>query len=445
MPTLGVLLAVGLGIGLPFLDGHARTGMPGWLVGYLFAGGPEAARTVLSALAGSLITVTSLTFSLTVVTLQLASGQFSPRLLRTFARDPVVQACLTVLLATFTYAITVLRTVRGSTEDRTAFVPQISVTVAYVLGVASVFALVIFLAHIARQIRVEGMLREVHAETRVTMDRVLAGSAAPEASGFADTPGVPSDAVPLCIDASGFFTYVDEAALRSAATAAGAVVYLDRLPGDGLVAGVPVAAAWPAPGEPPLTDDARADLQRCLCAALHTGFERTAAQDVAFGLRQLVDVAVKALSPGVNDPTTAVHALDHIAALLVELSRHDLRPRVLCDADGTTRVVVRRPGFAELLDLGVAQPRRFGAGDPEVLLRLFALLRELAWATGSPDHHREIAGQLTRLLGTAEQQSFDDAERDRLRQEAAAVRLALAGIWRWNASPVSPSPGAFMQ
>ena len=117
--------------------------------------------------------MTSLTFSLTVVTLQLASSQFSPRLLRTFTRDRLVHVSLGLLLATFTYALTVLRTVRASLVGAAAFVPQISVTVAYLLALASVLGLVVFLAHLARQIRVEWMLRKVHADTDTTMRRVL--------------------------------------------------------------------------------------------------------------------------------------------------------------------------------------------------------------------------------------------------------------------------------
>ncbi len=173
LPVIGVVLAVALGIMLPALDSRIAGDLPPTVRDYLFGGGAEAARSVLNAIASSQITVTSLTFSLTVVTLQLASSQFSPRLLRTFSRDRFVHVTLAMFLATFTFALTVLRTVRTATDERDAFVPQVSVTFAFVLVVASVIALVLFLAHLAREIRVETMLRQVHADATEALLSVL--------------------------------------------------------------------------------------------------------------------------------------------------------------------------------------------------------------------------------------------------------------------------------
>ena len=159
-----------------------------------------------------------------------------------------------------------------------------------------------------------------------------------------------------------------------------------------------------------------------------TGFERTAVQDVGFALRQLTDVATKALSPGINDPTTAVFALGHSAALLCELAGRDLAPRVLRDEDDRVRVVLHRPTLADLVDLAVAQPRRYGAADASVLTRLFVLLRELAWCV-APDQHQVITGQLARLQATAAGQDFDDHENRQLAELAQQVRDAVHGRW----------------
>lgn len=180
-------------------------------------------------MAGSLITVTSLTFSLTVVTLQLASSQFSPRLLRTFTRDRVVHLTLAIFLATFTYALTVLRTVRTSGDSRTVFVPQIAVTTAFLLALVSVLALVLFLAHLAAEIRVETALRNVHAEATETVQRVLQ-KRDPSAASTAP-PVAPADAELLCSRSSGFLVRVDEQALLRAVTDAGAVLLLSAHPG----------------------------------------------------------------------------------------------------------------------------------------------------------------------------------------------------------------------
>ncbi|MEP7180283.1 MAG: DUF2254 domain-containing protein [Pseudonocardiales bacterium] len=422
LPTIGVVAAVALGVGLPRLDGHVDGHLPAWSGQYLFGGDADAARTVLDAVAGSLITVTSLTFSLTVVTLQLASGQFSPRLLRTFTRDLFVQATLALFLATFTYALTVLRSVRTAGDGQALFVPRLSVTFGFVLAVASVLGLVLFLAHLARQIRVETMLRNVHADASDTANRVL-DTAEPTAG----APSPPSTAQPVTAPGSGFLIGVNAQAMLNAAVDADAVIVLDPHPGDSLVAGTPMAWIWPRHNGNFDTLQ-RDQLAECVRDAVSVGFERTATQDIGFGLRQLTDVANKALSPGVNDPTTAIHALGHAAALLCEIADRALGPRVLTDADEVTRVVLRRPDLADLLDLAISQPRRYGAGDPSVLAQIYVLLRQLAWSAPA-DQGDVILAQLARLDATAAAQDFDAAEQAQLAVCGSLVRAATARRW----------------
>jgi uncharacterized membrane protein len=426
-PATGVAVAALLGVGLPLVDAYVVGVLPATVTAYLFSGGPEAARTVLSVIAGSLITVTSLTFSLTVVTLQLASSQYSPRLLRTFAQDRFVHVTLALLLSTFTYSLTVLRTVRASLDGQLAFVPQLSVTLAYLLALASVIGLVVFLAHLAQQIRVESLLRSVHTEAAQTLRRCTDAEGRP----VAGTVVVPATGtVSLCSASSGFLTSVDEAALLDAAVDVGAVVLLDRSPGDSLIAGTPIAVAWSLEAGPAaLNRQAITVLSERVAGAVRTGFERTAAQDTAFGLRQTIDVAVKALSPGINDPTTAIHALSHASALLCEAAGRDLGPLLLRDGSGRVRVALRRPDFPTLLDLAVSQPRRYGAADPAVIGRLFTLLREVAWSTRRTEYHVAVNEQLVRLCTTVERQTYDEAERRRMADLTRSAREALDGRW----------------
>lgn len=426
LPTLGVGLAVILGVALPRLDARIEDDLPRWLTDNLFGGGAGAARTVLNAIAGSLITVTALTFSLTVVTLQLASSQFSPRLLRTFTRDRFVQATLALFLATFTYTLTALRAVRTADGGQKMFVPQVSVTMAFVLAIASVLSLVLFLSHLAQEIRVETMLRNVHADANETIDRILPERRAAPSRDVA-LPAPPTDALPLRVAASGFLIRVDEEALLAAAVDADAVLLIDCYPGASLVAGTPIGVGWPRT-EGLLDSDVQNRLIQRVAKAIRIGYERTGSQDFGFGLRQLTDVATKALSPGINDPTTAVHALNHSSALLCELAARDLGPRPLLDDRGQIRVVLRRPDLADLLELAVAQPRRYGARDPTVLARLTSLLCELAWHTDR-DQHQAVADQLARLHDTTTTQNFDAVERARLTQLAEQVEQALSGRW----------------
>ena len=431
IPLVAVILAAVLGVMLPLLDERVDSELPSWFAKLLFSGGPDASRAVLSSIAGSLITVTSLTFSLTVVTLQLASSQFSPRLLRTFTRDRVVHATLGLFLATFTYSLVVLRTVHSSGADQSEFVPQLAITLAVLLALASVVALVLFLAHLTRQIRVETMLREVHDEAAVTISRVLGDEVDLPTAAKQKLPVVPAGATPLLAKSSGFVALVDEDRVLEEAVGGEAFVLITRLPGAQVVAGTPVGYTWP------LEHDARRDLCRLadtVASSVEIYYERTSTQDVGIGLRQLTDVAVKALSPGINDPTTAIHALGHSAALLCVLVCRDLGPHLLRDDEGVGRVMLNRPELADLLDLAVAQPARYGAKEPAVLIRLLQLLREVAWSTSLPSHHDAVRVERSRVVELMENNHYTILENSALRSAVRSLDAAFDGEWETDSS-----------
>ncbi len=421
LPTLAVVVALILGYLLPRLELSADSSLPAWLAEIAFDGDASAARTVLGTVATSLITVTSLTFSLTVVTLQLASSQFSPRLLRTFNADLVVQGTLALFLATFAYSLTVLRSVRSGEGQGVDLVPRLSITFSFLLAAASVITLVLFLAHVVRQIRVETMLRQVHEEASTTLRTTL-----PDRGEERGLRVVPDGAHPIVAVESGFLLRVDSQAVVRATMKADAVALIDQSPGSSVVKGVPVGWVW-GRGKP-LDADQRAELQRAIGGSLVTGYERSAADDVSFGVRQLTDVAVKALSPGINDPTTAVHAVGYLSALLGELAERQLGPRALHDDDGVLRVVVRQPDFAELLAEALTQPRVYGSGDPDLCARLYRLLAELAWRTRAAEREA-IKAQLAALDDAVENSGLHPSDQKNLSRLAAEAREALAGGW----------------
>lgn len=423
LPVVSVVLALVAGLTLPYLDATVDASLPDWLSAVIFGGDAGAARTVLDAVSSSLITVTSLTFSLTVVTLQLASSQFSPRLLRTFTSDMFVQATLGVFLATFTYSLTVLRTVRSTDAAVPEFVPRVAVTLSFVLAIASVIVLVVFLAHLARQIRVETMLNDVHQDASTTL-RATLHQPDPSPDGPTHVPQTPPEAWKMMAPGSGFLVRVDQQALLQTCLDLDVIVVLDTHIGASMVDGSPIGSAWSASGGV-ADEDLHNRLQQRLATAVHTGIERTAVQDIGYGLRQLTDVANKALSPGINDPTTAVHTLGHISALLCELTAYDLGPVLLCDDDQRTRVVLHRPDLETLVDVAITQPRRYGAADPQVTHRLFQLLTELAWHC-RPEHRHIVDAQLERLIATVRAQDFDPHEVAQLNDAAVKVRTAIA-------------------
>lgn len=421
LPVLAIALAIGLGIGLHALDQTLEEAGGEHPATWVFGGGPSAARDVLAAIAGSLISVTGLTFSFTVVALQLSSSQHSPRLLQTFVTDRVVQSTLAVLIGTFVFALTVLRTVRTEDSAGPAFVPRVSVTVAFLLALISVVALVLFLGHLARSLRVETMLRDVSAEARATYAREL-----PDPDRDDDpVPRLPAgDPVVVEAASSGFVTDVDEMRLVGAAEAAGATVVLVHRIGDSVVAGTPLAHVWPS-GASPVRDRDR--LEAALHDGVHLAFERSPHRDIAYSLRKTVDIAVRALSPGTNDPTTAVHALSHVSALLAELLTCRLHATPFCDEDGVLRLVLPQWDPLALVRLGLEEPVHFAEGQPAVLRRLAALLRELAWLAPAGTLEHELAEQLDRVAELAA--SSTDVGADEIARWRRQFTDALAGRW----------------
>ncbi|SOD98117.1 DUF2254 domain-containing protein [Blastococcus haudaquaticus] len=422
LPVLGIVVAIALGVALPALDALLEEPGGDHPLTFAFGGGPSAARDLLAAIAGSLISVTGLTFSFTVVALQLSSSQHSPRLLQTFVTDRVVQATLAQLVGTFVYALTVLRTVR--TEDATsrgaAFVPRLSVTVGFALTLVSVVALVLFLGHLARSLRVETMLRDVHDEATATYGREVP-SADREDAGAGAPPVLPAGPGRLVgARSSGFVVDVDPGRLVAAAQECDAVVRLTVRIGDSVVAGTPVAQVWAGAG-------AGADLEDALLHAVRLGFERSPARDIAYSLRKVVDIAVRALSPGTNDPTTAVHAMSHVSALLGDLAGRPLGPLTFRDDDDRLRLVVPPWELTDLVQVGLEEPLQFASGQPAVLRRIARLLRELAWRTPRGTLDSGLRAHLDRVVDLArETTSVDPDETERWRRE---FDDALAGRW----------------
>ncbi|GAB3347530.1 DUF2254 domain-containing protein [Modestobacter lapidis] len=423
LPVVGILIAIGLGVGLPALDELLEQPGGEHPLTFVFGGGPAAARDVLAAIAGSLISVTGLTFSFTVVALQLSSSQHSPRLLQTFVTDRVIQLTLAQLVATFVYALTVLRTVRteSATGGETAFVPRLSVTVAFLLTLISVVALVLFLGHLARSLRVETMYRDVHEEAGHTFARELPEPGADAAPAVELPPGTPAH---LLARSSGFVTEVSPHRIVAAAAAADVVVLLAPRIGDSVVAATPIAHVWPrGRGAAPGLDDLEEAVGRCV----QLKFERSPSRDIAYSLRKVVDIVIRALSPSTNDPTTAVHGLSHVSSLLGDLVTRPLAPLRWCDDDGVLRLVVPQWEVHDLLRLGLEEPVHFASGQPAALRRIAALLRELAWRAPRGRIDAELLAQLDRVVELAQEStSVEPSETGQWRQQ---VTDAMAGRW----------------
>ncbi|GAB3019337.1 hypothetical protein GCM10011376_29590 [Nocardioides flavus (ex Wang et al. 2016)] len=367
LPLLFAAAAVLLGLGLTALDDWLDTSLS---IPFLFAGGPEGARAVLSAIITSMISFTGLVFSITVVVLQLTSSQFSPRVLRTFLRDWVNQLALGVFVATFVYALVVLRSVRGTAQTDT-FVPQVAVTVAFGFVLASVVVFLVYIDHIAQSIRAASIVTRIADETREVLESRHPADA--ERHAPLRPPGTRGRR--LAADGPGVVQQVDDTALLRLAEEHDVTICLLRAVGEFVPAGAPLLEVH-GEGVP-------ADSE--LLSAVHLGKERSLDEDVGFGLRQLVDIAERALSPGINDPTTAVQVVDQLHDLLRRLVTRPLLPRQRLGETGRLAVHVPQPDLADLVDLAVDEISEFGAGVDRVMRRLGVMLEDLRSAA-VPEH-----------------------------------------------------------
>jgi uncharacterized membrane protein len=408
LPTLSVLGALVTGALLSLVNLGPRSPLA-------FQGTPDDARSLLIGIAGTMVTVIALVLGLTVVALQLSSTQFSPRLLRNFLRDRPNQVVLSAFVATFAYSTAGLYTVGVSGGNRTSEFPRLAVTGAIVLLFASLGLLVYFADHLAHSIQIESIMAVVERNALTVIRGGLLEGGGP--------PPPPADgAVPLAAPRSGYVQAVRVAPLLAAARHDGVRVRLRPRVGEHVVAGTTLLWVWPLrPGTPPSADRVR----RVLGDAVRIGRERTFEQDAAFGIRQLVDVACKAMSPAVNDPYTAVQAIDRLSVLFHALATRPLGYHVARDAGGA-EVVVPGRRFGDYLATMCGLIRRYGSGEPIVTVALLRLLGTCA-AVDGPDPERPAAiGEQARLaLEDAEREVRQSADLAAVRAEAAAVRAAL--------------------
>jgi uncharacterized membrane protein len=406
---LAPFLAANVAIGIGFLVSRISVPAGSPLSVLAFHGNADDARTALLAIAGTVVTVIALVLGLSVVALQLSSTQFSPRLLRNFLRDKPNQLFLSIFMATFAYSAAGLYTVGTATGAEREEFPRVAVSGAIGLLFLSLAVVVIFADHLSHSIQIDAIMRRVERETLAVIRSI------PDDVEDA-VPPPPADAVPLRAARSGYVQTVHPEALLPVATRYGAVVVLRRRVGEHVVAGSTMGWVWCRDAGRPVPDRTR--FEHAVADAVLVGFERTRQQDVAIGIRQLVDVASKALSPAVNDPYTAVQAVDHLAVIFSAMARHRLGNRVARSGDGEVAVVVPSRRFGEYLATMFGLVRRYGAAEPTVSLALLHLLEDVREAVGDdPERLHDIAEQAHLVLADAERAIVQPAD-------LVAVRLA---------------------
>ena len=387
IPAIFMLVAIAMGVLLPDLDA-ATEGE----IGIKYGAG--ASESMLGAMAGGMITFTGFVFSILLLAVQFGSSQFTPRMLRRFLRDLTTKISLGTFMATFIYALLVLRTIEP--VDNPDFIPDFSVSVAIIMLLVSMFMFLRLISETTQGLRVAAVVKTIgHEGSRAILDvfvdpvpgdEELAPSPLPATSGeqrlvnFDEDPGI--------------LQSIDHRGLVELATQAGVVVELVVSTGDLVVPGAPLFRIH---GDASIDEDA-------LRRSVAVGDERNLRQDPAFAFRLLADISAKALSPGVNDPTTAVQALDQIEILLRTIAARRLLPGEEYDRDGSVRLVYPTPSWEDFLSIGLDETRLFGADSIQITRRMRALLEDLLDSV--PEFRRPAVEDQLAILQASVARSF---------------------------------------
>lgn len=374
VPTLMALVATLLAGAMVAWD---TTAGPRWLerVPWVHEAHPGGARLVLSAIGGSMITVAGTVFSVTIAAVVYASGQYGPRLLTNFMSDRGNQVTLGTFIATYVYCLLVLRTVRSPDETGSGvgFVPNLAVFVGVVLALCSIAVLIFFIHHVPSRIHISSVIEDVGhrllTDITARFPRFIGAPLAEGETGAGpvaanDVPAVFGDGphrdrpAPAAIPATrtGYIQAIDDSTLLACASRFDLVLRLQYQPGDFVHAGRTLVEAWP----PERCTDEATDT---LAAAFAIDARRSALQDLRFLIDELVEIAARALSPGVNDPFTAVTCLDWIGAAMSDLAAREIPSHLRVDDDGALRVIAHPVTFERFLEQSFGAMAQYCAAD----------------------------------------------------------------------------------
>ncbi len=368
IPTLMTLGAIALSVFTLWFDERlANMGSPD--VWWIYSGGASGARSVLAVVSGSMITVTSVVFSITIVTLTLASGQFGSRLLRNFMRDTGNQVVLGTFIATFIYSLLILRSVRGEGEDE--FIPYCSVTVGVFLVFLSVGVLIYFIHHVSTKIQAESIVSAIFEETTEAVDNQFPKQLNDERNGInrqqslhADLPAsFHEETYKIKAGSSNYLQVVEYEKLLKLAEKYDLVIEILYKPGDFIIRDSTIILVWP----PHKIDDS---LSNKLYNNFILGVHQTLTQNAEYGIQQLVEIAVRALSPGINDPFTAINCIDRLAAILCQIARKQFPSPFHCNEAGKIHIVAKTTTFEGYVDTAFNQIRQNSKSSPAVMIKL---------------------------------------------------------------------------
>ena len=410
--AIAVLVLFGATLAIDKTAYQGAISLPSWVL----SGTADAARQILTTIAAAIITVVGVVFSITIVALTLASTQFGPRMLRNFIRDRGTQLTLGTFVATFFYSILVLVSI--SPGPHGDFVPHLSITVTLGLTVVDLIMLIYFINHIASQIQLPQVIAGIA--------RDLARAIAAESADGAHAVGGPDcdlllvaitdSGVAIPTPHSGYLQVIRHESLVRIAARADAVIHLPYRPGHFLVHGQALATVWP----PAAAEEVAAALER----GQVTGPYRTLTQDISFGVDQLVEIAIRALSPAVNDTFTALTCIDWLTDCLCRLTTGWHPRRVHRDQQGQIRVIAYQAEYDRLIQRAFEKIRQAGRDMPAVLIRQLDSLTKIMEQTAIPERRQVLVDQAAMIQRANQESVPEPADRADVQRRYEALMAA---------------------
>lgn len=411
VPSLMALSSLALAALVQTLDAHFDPDPD--VVPLLFRGSAEGAGSALGAVAGSMIGVTGVVFSITVVALSLASSQLGPRLLRNFMRDRSNQFVLGTFIGTFIFCLVGLQAVNR--DLGAAGVPRITVTVGFALALMSLGVLIYFIHHITLSMQADTVIANVAEELVDAIEEIYPSHLGEPTDEDVEPERPEGDPRAVPAPGAGYLQAIDLDRLMEVARKADVVIFLAIRPGQYVRIGTPMARVWPSIRVP---DEVVAAISKTFIL----GRRRTAEQDVEFLIEQLVETACRALSPGINDPFTAVACVDRLGDVMARLAVKEFPQPARKDEEGAIRVVAKSVTFRGLLDASFDQIRQYGKTSVSVTLRLLDALSGIAWNLGANGPRRAaVVEQANRIWRTSQSVEHEVSDRQAIEARFAHV------------------------
>ncbi|MDQ3221162.1 MAG: DUF2254 domain-containing protein [Acidobacteriota bacterium] len=425
VPGWMIIFSIALALTLIEIDSSVKSK---WLIDYprVFGLGADGSRGMLTAIASSMLTVAALAFSLTLAAVTQASGQFTPRIFRNFMRDRANQFALGYFVSVFAFCLIVLRTIRGA--DEVKFVPSLAVLTGLALAIGGVLVLIFFIHHIADSLQITTILNNITDETKQAVGKMF-----PHEMGDAATEGESNETwraeniknwrkIPAC--EAGYVQNIDTNGLLEFAAANRILIKMRRGVGQFAGTGATLAEIAPDTETPNLETETECEKSEKVNEFFSLDRHRTIEKDVGFGIRQIVDIALKALSPGVNDTTTAIGCIDNLGEIVAEIARRQM-PTKVRSKDGVPRVITVAPDFQEYVETAFDQIRISGKANLAIFERLLTTVSFVYECASDESRRRSLRRQIELIGEFAEQTLETDYEKEKVRKKLAEAELTV--------------------